>query len=114
MASDSSGMRPVASGPTFKIQFTQVEGDNRCSYFLKDEVGWGLDEHSSFEGFRVNNLIATWIIGPILPLNPDFTSWLLKNVTGEGSVHLAYEPEVRAAYAKRLSELRAPGMHLAY
>ena len=62
----------------------------------------------------MNNLIATWIIGPILPLNPDFTSWLLKNVTGEGSVHLAYEPEVRAAYAKRLSELRAPGMHLAY
>lgn len=98
----------------FKIQFTQIEGDNRRSYFLKDEVGWGLDEHSSFEGFRVNNLIATWIIGPILPLNPDFTSWLLKNVTGEGSVHLAYEPEVRAAYAKRLSELHAPGMHLAY
>ena len=50
----------------------------------------------------------------LLPLNPDFTSWLLKNVTGGGSVQLAYEPQARAAFVKRLHEFKAPGMHLAY
>lgn len=97
----------------FKIQFTQVAGDNADRFFIEDRAGWGLDEHSKLEGFRINNLFATWIIGPLLPLNPDFTSWLLKNVTG-GSVHLAYEPQARAAFVKRLHEFKAPGMHLAY
>ncbi len=98
----------------FKIQFTQVEGDNSASCFLKNSVGWGLNEHSSLEGFRVNNLIATWTIGPLLPLNPDFTRWLLQGVCGTDRVDLAFEEEARAAYEKRAAELKAPGMHLAY
>lgn len=97
----------------FKIQFTQVEGDNSDDYFLKDSVGWGLDEDSRLEGFRRRNLMATWIIGPLLPLNPDFTAWLLERVCGS-RVPLAFEQEARAAYEKRVRELKAPGMHLAY
>lgn len=98
----------------FKIQFTQVEGDNTESCFLRNSVGWGLNEQSSLEGFRVGNLIATWIIGPLLPLNPPFTAWLIGEVAGEGAVDLAFEPEVRVAYEKRARELKVPGMHLAY
>ena len=73
-----------------------------------------MDEKSVLEGFRVNNLIATWIIGPLLPLNPPFTAWLLSQVCGTDDVTLAFEEEARAAYEKRLKELKAPGMHLAY
>ena len=98
----------------FKIQFTQMKGNNSANYFIKDTVGWGLDEASTLEGFRVNNLIATWIIGPLLPLNPDFTKWLLAEVCGTDDVELAFEKEARAAYDKRVKELKVPGMHLAY
>lgn len=98
----------------FKIQFTQMKGDNSSTFFIKDGAGWGLDEKSVLEGFRVNNLIATWIIGPLLPLNPPFTAWLLSQVCGTDDVTLAFEEEARAAYEKRLKELKAPGMHLAY
>lgn len=97
----------------FKIQFTQVIGDNAGCFFIEDRAGWGLDEHSKLEGFRINNLIATWVIGPLLPLNPDFTSWLIANVTGRPA-HLAFEPQARSAFVKRLHEFKAPGMHLAH
>ncbi|WP_342589753.1 MurT ligase domain-containing protein [Collinsella tanakaei] len=98
----------------FKIQFTQVEGDNGDSFFIEDSVGWGLNEQSKLEGFRLNNLIATWIIGPLLPLNPDFTAWLIGRISCSDEVQLAFEPEARAAYVKRAAELKTPGMHLAY
>lgn len=98
----------------FKIQFTQVEGDNSGSFFIEDSVGWGLNEQSKLEGFRLNNLIATWIIGPLLPLNPDFTAWLIGRISCSDEVQLAFEPEARAAYVKRAAELKTPGMHLAY
>ena len=98
----------------FKIQFTQVEGDNGDSFFIEDSVGWGLNEQSKLEGFRLNNLIATWIIGPLLPLNPDLTAWLIGRISCSDEVQLAFEPEARAAYVKRAAELKTPGMHLAY
>lgn len=97
----------------FKIQFTQVEGDNRDTAFMANTVGWGLNEDSDLEGFRINNLIATWLIGPLLPLNPPFTRWLLGRICGT-AVPLAFEAEAQAVYDKRLVELKAPGMHLAY
>lgn len=97
----------------FKIQFTQVHAGGADAPFMENTVGWGLNERTQSEGVRKNNLLATWMIGPLLPLNPDFTGWLLDNITGGGSPHLAFEPEARSAYLKRLRELKTPGMHLA-
>ncbi|WP_234346287.1 MurT ligase domain-containing protein [Collinsella provencensis] len=97
----------------FKIQFTQVFAGGIDGAFMENSVGWGLNEKVSSEGVRKNNLLATWMIGPVLPLNPDFTRWLLKNATGH-EVPLAFEQEARAAYNKRVQELKTPGMHLAH
>lgn len=97
----------------FKIQFTQVNAGTDVVPFMENTVGWGLNERTQSEGVRKSNLLATWMIGPLLPLNPDFTGWLLDNITGGGSPHLAFEPEARSAYLKRLRELKTPGMHLA-
>ena len=123
----------------FKIQFTQVEGpvngsnDARyttietnphvgknlagggCSQtrFCHNEVGFGLNKQSKDEGFRKNNLMATWLIGPLLPLNPDFTRYLL-DLMGRKDVPLAFETEARAAYDERIKTFRLPGMGLAY
>lgn len=98
----------------FKIQFTQVvAGAAPQVPFCRNEVGFGLNEKSSDEGFRKNNLMATWLIGPLLPLNPDFTRYLL-DLIGEKDAKLAFEDEFRAAYDERLKTFRLPGMGLAY
>ena len=99
----------------FKIQFTQMEVGASAGQqpFCHNEVGFGLNKQSSEEGFRKNNLMATWLIGPLLPLNPDFTRYLL-DLIGEKDAPLAFEDDVRASYEERLKTFRLPGMGLAY
>lgn len=102
------GMKPFEV-VGYKVQFTQMEGDNAGCCFCENEIGFGLNEHTKLEGFRKNNLIATWMLGPVLPLNPDLTAWLLKQATGD-SCRPAYEKESRACYERRLTEFRIPGV----
>ena len=87
----------------FKSQFTQSYGDNRDCYFLKNRMGAGLNKQSSFEGVKINNFIGTYLLGPILILNPLFTKYLL-NSMGVENPKLAFEEEIMKAYEKRLKE----------
>ena len=57
----------------FKSQFTMAYGDNENNYFVKAEKGIGLNKESKLEGIKQNNFIGTYLIGPILILNPLFT-----------------------------------------
>ena len=57
----------------FKSQFSQIYGENENNYFAKIIRGTGINKESKLEGIRINNLIATTILGPILVLNPLFT-----------------------------------------
>lgn len=86
----------------FKSQFTQSFGDNSKNYFVKLERGFGLDQKSKLEGFRVNNLFATFILGPILPLNPKFTKYVLRLLNQKDD--LKFEKEATEAYEIRLKE----------
>lgn len=95
----------------FKAQFTQMEGHNESCFFCEDEVGFGLNVETKLEGWRRGGLIATWIIGPLLPENPDFVRWLLDEM-GEKDASLAFEEEARAAHGTRVRTFRVPGMHL--
>lgn len=97
----------------FKMQFTLTEGDNSNCYFLKNKVGFGINKESKLEGFRRKNAIATWLIGPLLPLNPYLTRWIL-DMAGEEDTPLAFEEEAVAAYQKHAREMVYPGMHLHY
>ena len=117
----------------FKFQFTQREADASAGQqpFCRNEVGFGLNKQSSEEGFRKNNLMATWLIGPLLPLNPDFTRYLL-DLIGEkdarvvrgafedvppaghgtcllGSVFAACTVAVDGGTAKAIKRIRAAG-----
>ena len=91
----------------FKIQFTQMRGNNAGCAFTKVERGWGLAEGSSFEGFRRGGLIASWVIGPLLASNPDLAHWFCRQIVGH-DVPLAFEREARAAYDVRHAELTKP------
>ena len=91
----------------FKIQFTQMVGNNVTTPFIKVDRGWGLSTGSSYEGFRRGGLIASWVLGPILATNPDFATWFCKQVAGQ-EVQIAFEHDAREAYRVRTSELCKP------
>lgn len=88
----------------FKSQFTMMYGDNTNSYFLEVEKGIGLNKESKLEGIKKNNFIGTYVIGPILILNPLFTKKIMKMLGQEKEV--ALKDDVMAAYEARLEELK--------
>ena len=56
------------------------------------------------EGFRRGGLMATYLTGPLLVLNPPFTKQLLQDLGAEGT--LAFEEAAMEAYEARLAEFR--------
>ena len=102
----------TASGYTvtgFRSQFSRIAGDNSSGYFLEVERGFGLDKGSRYEGFRRNNFIGTQLLGPILPLNPDFCAYLV-SLAGGGEVdrEASFYAEAKEAYDRRVAEFRDP------
>ena len=65
--------------------------------------GAGMNPDCKIEGVHENNLFATYHTGPILPLNPQFTDYLIK-IADENYVSVALEFE-NQAYESRLNEL---------
>ena len=98
---DFEGMKIVG----FKSQFTMMYGENKENYFSKVEKGIGINKDSKYEGIRKNNFLGTYLLGPILILNPEFTKKLL-NKMGIEKPTLAFEKEVEEAYKQRLKEFK--------
>lgn len=100
----------------YKIQFTRARtGDGTAAFagalpFCTAEVGFGLNRESRLEGFRYKNLFATWLCGPLLPLNPLFTEYLMSRMGCHSEA--AFRSEALEAYAKRLEEFRTPGIKM--
>lgn len=90
----------------FRSQFSFIYGDNSSCFFLDMIRGDGINKESSKEGLRKNNLICTTCLGPILPLNPLFTEYLI-SLAG-GNEKAAFREEALEAYNKRLAEFRDP------
>ena len=91
----------------FKSQFTYGYGNNSENCFVKTTRGIGLGKDSDCEGFCINNMIATYLLGPLLVINPDFTRYLLDKMGAEDSP-LAFEKEVYNAFYARLAEFKNP------
>ena len=89
----------------FKSQFTMAYGDNENNYFVKAEKGIGLNKESKLEGIKQNNFIGTYLIGPILILNPLFTKKLIQ-MLGVEKPTIAFEKETMDAYEQRLEEFK--------
>ncbi len=90
----------------FRSQFSFIYGDNKDNYFLRMIRGDGINKESSLEGMRKNNLMCTTCLGPILPLNPLFTEYIV-SLAGS-SAKAAFREEAMDAYNKRLSEFNDP------
>lgn len=88
----------------FRSQFSFIYGDNTECYFLKMIRGDGINKESKLEGIRKNNFMGTTCLGPILPLNPEFTEYIIS--LGGGNEKAAFRKEAMDAYNKRLSEFQ--------
>lgn len=64
------------------------------------------------DGFRMNELYATHLIGPLLPLNPPLCQWVLRKIGAPDT--LAYPEAIRAAYEKRVAEFDEPNRNYMY
>lgn len=69
------------------------------------EKGLGRSESAAVEGIRSGGVLGTYLLGPLLVLNPDFTRWLLDDL-GAKDAPLAFETEVRQAYKVRLEQFQ--------
>ena len=86
----------------FKNLLSHSYGENPKP-FLRMKKGAGMNPDCKIEGVHDNNLFATYHTGPILPLNPQFTDYLIK-LADENYVSVTLEFE-KQAYDSRVNEL---------
>lgn len=87
----------------FKNQLSHSYG-TLASPMLTMEVGTGWNPDVKKEGVHIHNFFATYLIGPILPLNPTFTDRLVELLAGD-AYHPLELPFEKKAYECRVHEL---------
>lgn len=87
----------------FKSQFTFAYPDGQVEGLFPVKKGVGLNPKCKFEGVRRQNFFGTYLLGPLLLLNPDFTRYLLSRM-GADPADIAFPKEMEAAYEARLKD----------
>ena len=90
-----------------KATFSFTYGNNKKESLFKSIKGCGINKESDIEGIRKNNLFATYLIGPFLVLNPDFTKYLMKKI-GVKEPKIVFEEEAYKCFNQRLEEFKRP------
>lgn len=103
----------------FKSQFGHMygeDGDHDLDHLalFTPERGPGMNRYASGEGVRINNFLATYVIGPLLILNPPFTKWFIREQLGEKIETLAFENAAMDSYSNRVAEYADPKTGLYY
>ena len=86
-----------------KIQSSMAYGANEHCYFAKGIRGTGINRTTAYEGVRRQNFIGTYLVGPLLVMNPYFTQYLMYHM-GVEKPKLAYAEAMKEAYNQRLTE----------
>lgn len=87
----------------FKNQLSFSYGDNSNEYFLEMIKGTGINTETKLEGIKRNNFFGTYLLGPILALNPKFMKHILILLGLENTI-LPFEDVANSAYEARLKE----------
>ena len=85
----------------FKATFSFSYTDNTKDYFCKSIRGCGNHKESNLEGIRIKNLFGTYLIGPLLIINPKFTKYIMR-LLGEDNPELQFEKEAMDCYEEKL------------
>ena len=87
----------------YKSQFSQCYGEFTADSWMKVIRGAGLNPQAQVEGLRRRNFMATYLLGPLMIMNPDFMKYLML-LLGVADPVLAHEKAMYEAYNKRLAE----------
>ncbi len=99
----------------YKSQFTHSYWESKKAetpLFVTDR-GPGLNPDITGEGIHVNNFMATYVIGPLLILNPPFAEYILR-LCGAENPQLAFKEAAMDAYEARVAEYSDPGTGFYY
>jgi len=88
----------------FKSSFSQSFGKEKPLFNVIK--GIGINKRSNVEGFRINNLFGTYVLGPLFVFNPLFTKYIL-DLLGVKYKSLEFEKEMMACYNERLEEFES-------
>lgn len=86
----------------FNSRFSHSTPGPELRSFATVKRGIGLDEGCAFEGYRLNNLVGTYLLGPLLVLNPLWTQHLLTRLGVEPRP--AFFAQALRAYEARKAE----------
>lgn len=91
-----------------KSQFSHTKSPVEPALF---EVigGFGTDLKSKQEGIHIQNFFGTYLLGPLLPLNPLFTQHLM-GLLGSAEKPAFFEAAMQACH-HRIQELKQPGVN---
>ena len=89
----------------FNSRFSHLHPGEGVRGFAQVIRGMGLEDGCGFEGIRENNFIGTYLLGPLLVLNPLLTRQLLRDM-GAADTEPLYFAQAMEAYEKRLSEFK--------
>jgi CobQ-like glutamine amidotransferase family enzyme len=95
----------------FKSQFSHSYGDNSDCYFINTLKGAGLNPDVMTEGFRVKNLHCTYLLGPVLLINPPLAKYFLQ-VMDVNKPKLRFEKACYDSYMARIEEFNEPGKRI--
>ena len=91
----------------FKSQFSMSYGDDSQNYLFEAIRGDGLNKETKFEGIKINNFMGTYVLGPLLVVNPQFTKYILK-LMDINVEKVAFEEIANKCYDIRLKEFENP------
>ncbi len=90
-----------------KSQFAHTYGDDYVASLFETVRGAGRNPDVKPEGIRKNNFMATYVLGPLLIMNPLFTKHIM-GLLGAGDRPLAFEEAAMDSYNLRLKEYSDP------
>lgn len=95
----------------YTSRFSDTYGITQEMTMCQVQIGSGSTPDSKLEGIRQGRVIATYLLGPLLIANPDFTKWLLKQL-GVDKALLPFEDTLYQAYESRRKEFQRPDLAL--
>lgn len=95
----------------YTSRFADTFGITDNTAFATVSIGTGSDGKGKLEGIRTGQVIATYLLGPLLVANPDFSKWLLKKLGVENPV-LPYEEALYKSFEVRRKEFQRQDLEL--
>ena len=95
----------------YTSRFSDLYGITPELAMSRVSIGCGSDPATKLEGIRTHSVIATYMLGPLLVSNPDFTKWLAEELE-HPLPRLPFEAHLYAAYESKRKEFQRSDLEL--